>query len=77
MIDHSTFDFLGDLKKNNRWDWHNAKKGLFKDSQNNFIDFVAMILFRISELDPYMLAVWPKDCLVRIYKPNFFPCVLF
>ena len=43
MIDHSTFDFLGDLKKNNRRDWHNAKKGLFKDTQNNYIDFIAMI----------------------------------
>ena len=43
MIDHSTFDFVGDVKKNNRRDWHNAKKELFKDSQNNFIDFIAMI----------------------------------
>ena len=71
MIDHSTFDFLGDLKKNNRWDWHNAKKGLFKDSQNNFIDFIAMILFRISEFNPYMIAVRPKDYLARIYKLKF------
>ena len=77
MIDHSTFDFLGDLKKNNRWDWHNAKKGLFKDSQNNFIVFVAMILLRISEFDPYMIAVRPKDCSARIYKLNFIACVLF
>ena len=77
MIDHSTFDFVGDVKKNNRRDWHNAKKELFKDSQNNFIDFVSMILFRISEFDPYMIAVRPKDCSARIYKPNFFPCILF
>ena len=71
MIDHSTLDFLGDLKKNNRQDWHNAKKGLFKDTQNNYIDFIAMILFRISEFDPFMIGVRPKDCLFRIYKPNF------
>ena len=77
MIDYSTLYFLGDLKKNNCRDWHNVKKVLFKDSQNNFIDFVAMILFQISEFDPYMITVRPKDCLVRIYKPNFFPCVLF
>ena len=43
MIDHSTLDFLGDLKKNNCQDWHNAKKGLFKDTQNNYINFIAMI----------------------------------
>ena len=77
MIDHSTLYFLGDLKKNNRRDWHNAKKGLFKDLQNNFIDFVAMILFRISEFDPYIIEVRPKDFLARIYKPNFLPCILF
>ena len=77
MIDHSAFDFLGNLKKTNRRDWHNAKKGLFKDSQNNFIDFIAMILFRISEFNPYMIAVRPKDCLARIYKLNFIACVLF
>ena len=77
MIDHSIFDFLGNLKKNNRRDWHNAKKGLFKDSQNNFIDFVAMILIRITEFYPYMISVRPKDCSARIYKPNFFSCILF
>ena len=77
MIDHSTLDFLGDLKKNNCQDWHNAKKGLFKGSQNNFLDFIAMILIRISEFNPYMIAVRPKDCLARIYKPKFIACVLF
>ena len=40
------------------------------------IDFVAMILFRISEFDPYMIGTEPKDCLFRIYKPNFCPCAL-
>ena len=77
MIDHNTLYFLGDLKKNNCRDWHNAKKGLFKTSQNDFIDFIAMILFRISEFNPYMIAVRPKDCLTRIYKPKFIACVLF
>ena len=77
MNDHFIFDFLGDQKKNNRQERYHANKTRFKDSKNNFIDFIAMILFRISALDPYMLVGWPKDCLVRIDKPNFFPCVLF
>ena len=52
MIDHSTFDFLVDLKENNCREWYHANKDRFKDSQHNFIDFVSMILFRISEFDP-------------------------
>ena len=77
MIDQSTFDFLADLKMNNRREWYHANKGWFKDAQQNFIDFVAMLLFRISEFDPYMIAVRPKDCSACIYKPNFFSCILF
>ena len=55
MIDQSTFDYLADLKKNSHRVWHHANKDRFKDSQQNFIDFVAMILFRISEFDPDMI----------------------
>jgi len=40
MIDKSTFDFLADLKKNNRREWYHANKDRFIDSHNNFIDFV-------------------------------------
>ena len=76
MNDHFIFDFLGDQKKNNYREWYHANKGEFKDAQNNFIDFISMILFRISELDPYMIGVRPKDCSFRFYKPNFCPCVL-
>ena len=68
MIDKSTFDFLADLKKNNRREWYHANKDRFKDSQQNFIDFVAIILFRISEFDPDMIGSEPKDCLFRIYR---------
>ena len=68
MIDHSTFDFLVDLKENNCREWYHANKDRVKDSQHNFIDFVAMILFRISEFDPDMIGTEPKDCLFRIYR---------
>ena len=76
MIDKSTFDFLADLKKNNRREWYHANKDRFKDSQQNFIDYVIMIFFRISEFYPYMIEARLKDCLLRIYKPNFCSCVL-
>jgi len=67
MIDKSTFDFLADLKKKNRREWYHANKDWFKDSQQNFIDFVAMILFRISEFDPDMIGTEPKTaCFVFI-----------
>ena len=68
MIDQSTFDFLADLKMNNRREWYHANKGRFKDAQQNFIDFVAMLLFRISEFDADMIGTEPKDCLFRIYR---------
>ena len=71
MNDHFIFDFLGDQKKNNRQERYHANKTRFKDSKNNFIDFIAMILFRISEFDPFMIGVRPKDCLFRIYKTKF------
>ena len=31
-------------------------------------DFLAMILFRISEFDPDMIGTQPKNCLFRIYR---------
>ena len=68
MIDQSTFDFLADLKMNNRREWYHANKGRFKDAQQNFIDFVAILLFRISEFDADMIGTEPKDCLFRIYR---------
>jgi len=71
MNDHFIFDFLGDQKNNNRRERYHANKTRFKDSKNNFIDFIAMILFRISEFDPFLIGVRPKDCLFRIYKSNF------
>ncbi len=68
MIDQSTFDFLSDLTRNNRREWYHANKDRFKDAQQNYIDFVAMILFRISEFDAEMIGTEPKDCLFRIYR---------
>ena len=72
MIAQSTFDFLSDLKKNNRREWYHANKDRFKDAQQNFIDFVAMLLFRISEFDSEMIGTEPKDCLFRIYRDTRF-----
>ena len=68
MIDQSTFDFLADLKKNNRLGWYHANKERFNESLLNFIDFVAMILFRISEFVTDMIGTEPKNCLFRIYR---------
>ncbi|MBC8345474.1 MAG: DUF2461 domain-containing protein [Candidatus Marinimicrobia bacterium] len=68
MIDQSTFDFLADIKKNNQREWYHANKDRFKDANQNFIDFVAMLLFRISEFDPDIIGTEPKDCLFRIYR---------
>jgi uncharacterized protein (TIGR02453 family) len=72
MIDQSTFDFLTDLKNNNRREWYHANKDRFKDAQQNFIDFVAMLLFRICEFDYEMIGNEPKDCLFRIYRDTRF-----
>ncbi len=72
MIEQSTFDFLSDLKQNNRREWYHANKDRFKDAQQNFIDFVAMLLFRISEFDAEMIGTEPKDCLFRIYRDTRF-----
>ncbi len=68
MIAQSTFDFLTELKQNNNREWYHANKDRFKDAQQNFIDFVAMLLFRISEFDANMIGTEPKDCLFRIYR---------
>ena len=68
MIDQSTFDFLTDLKKNNFRKWYHSNKDQFKDFQQSFIDFVAMMLFRIPEFDPDMIGTNPKDGLFRIYR---------
>ncbi|MDP6201052.1 MAG: DUF2461 domain-containing protein [Candidatus Marinimicrobia bacterium] len=68
MIDQSTFKFLADIKKNNQREWYHTNKDRFKDANQNFIDFIAMLLFRISEFDPDMIGTEPKDCLFRIYR---------
>ena len=68
MIDQSTFKFLAVIKKNNQREWYHTNKDRFKDANQNFIDFIAMLLFRISEFDPDVIVTEPKDCLFRIYR---------
>lgn len=68
MIHKSTLNFLKALKKNNNRDWFAKNKHLYEDAKNDFENFVGELIEKITDFDPTVLGLQPKDCTFRIYK---------
>jgi uncharacterized protein (TIGR02453 family) len=68
MLKKSTLNFLKALKKNNNRDWFNENKHLYEDARKDFEIFIDELIQRITDFDPTLMGLQPKDCMFRIYK---------
>ncbi len=61
-------DFLGDLKKNNNREWFEKNKPRFREAEEEFKKVVEHLIHQLSEFDPAIGQLKPKDCIFRIYR---------
>lgn len=83
MIKTETFNFLLDLKENNNKEWFDENRKRYKEVRKDIIAVTDRLLEGMTEFDPSLQGVEPKDCLFRInrdvrfsknkapYKTNF------
>jgi len=60
--------FLSDLKENNDRNWFNQNKSIYNDLRNEFLEFVRILIEKISEFDEDIVNLQPEDCIFRIYR---------
>ncbi|MEQ9298680.1 MAG: DUF2461 domain-containing protein [Cyclobacteriaceae bacterium] len=60
--------FLSDLEKNNTRDWMQDNKKVYQKAKDEFNEFVSQLISGISEFDPDLLGVEPKQCIFRINR---------
>ena len=63
-----TLRFLTELSANNNREWFADNKEWYKACYTRFVEFSAEYIRRLSELDPSMSVLQPKDCIWRIYR---------
>jgi uncharacterized protein (TIGR02453 family) len=64
----TVLDFIKELTENNNRDWFNAHKNSYQESLEIFRNFAGQLLTGISEFDPSVGNLEPKDTIFRIYK---------
>ena len=60
--------FLTALSANNNREWFAENKAWYQDCYARFVEFSAEYIRRLSELDPALSVLQPKDCIWRIYR---------
>lgn len=68
MIRPATIQFLKDLRKNNRKEWLDANRGRFDDAKNNFEEFTAELIRRLSRIDESIAHLEPRECTFRQHR---------
>jgi uncharacterized protein (TIGR02453 family) len=58
-------DFLSALAQNNHKDWMDANKKWYLETKERFLEEVAVLLKKMTELEPELSAFKPKDCVFR------------
>jgi uncharacterized protein (TIGR02453 family) len=85
MIDKQSLAFLKGLKENNNKPWFDAHRADYDKAKANFVDFVALMILKLEQLDPEIAAAQleARKCVMRInrdvrfskdkapYKTNF------
>lgn len=61
-------DFLTQLACNNNREWFSANKDWYKRCHARFEGVSEEFISRLSELDPELQGLTPKDCIWRIYR---------
>ena len=60
--------FLAELSVNNNREWFAEHKEWYQQCYARFVEFSAEYIRRLSELDPSLAVLQPKDCIWRIYR---------
>lgn len=68
MIKKSTFQFLKDLKANNKREWFLEHKDEYQAAKENMVEFIQELIYGIARFDESVLELNPKKCLFRINK---------
>ncbi len=83
MIQHSTLQFMRELKDNNSRDWFDANRKRYQTAKEDIEQFVTDVVNQLSHYDASIALQTPKDCMFRInrdirfskdkspYKTNF------
>lgn len=65
---HEILTFLTELSANNNREWFAEHKEWYQSCYARFVEFSAEYIKRLSELDPSLAVLQPKDCIWRIYR---------
>ena len=65
-------NFLADLAVHNDRDWFHANKARYDACYKTFLDFSADLIAALTEIDPTLEGLQPKDCVWRIYRDTRF-----
>jgi uncharacterized protein (TIGR02453 family) len=60
--------FLTELSVNNNREWFAENKEWYQRCYAQFVDFSEQYIRRLSEIDPTLKGLQPKDCIWRIYR---------
>ena len=65
---HEILTFLTELSANNNREWFAEHKEWYQSCYARFVEFSAEYIKRLSEIDPSLAVLQPKDCIWRIYR---------
>ena len=63
-----TLNFLRELSLNNNREWFAEHKEWYQRCYDRFVEFSAEYIRRLSEIEPALSVLQPKDCIWRIYR---------
>ena len=63
-----TLEFLAELAENNNKDWFDANRARYQACRDRFVAFSTEYIARLTEFDPTLKGLLPKDCIWRINR---------
>ncbi len=69
---HRVIEFLTLLKDNNNRQWFNDNKQLYLEAKAEFEQWLEQLLGKISDIEPQLAYLTPKDMIFRIYRDTRF-----
>lgn len=68
MIKPATLGFLKSLRKNNNKPWFDQNREKYLEAQQNFEEFISILLTKMASVDEDLRDLKTKDCIFRIYR---------
>ncbi len=68
MLQLATIDFLKELKLNNHKEWFEKNRKRYEYAKVDYLQLVGEVLKGVSDNDPSIAALQPKDCVFRINR---------